>query len=763
MTIVKRFVAVVLATLFATMPRAAPPDWMANVPLRDSSAPVQPADGATVEQTPPDFSWPHRGPGVRYEFELVGPDGRAGRRATGHHNWIAWDEALPPGRYGWRVRALVSKDDERGEDSRIRHFTVPAAAVPFVVPPWRVLYERARAAPHPRALPPQGRAAFETLLAGERRRALAGLLSQVDAQLREPLSEEPGLRGTQGQYWGEVHQAALHARNAAFAWLATGQEAHARDALRRVLDLAAWASAGATSYARADEAARDVAWTLALAYDWLHARLDAEQKQRLLASIRTRVADLYDDVAAPGAAGTSRLAVHPYDSHGSQTLLYLAAISVLLAGDLPPAQEWLREALPLALQWSSPWGGEDGGYANGTAYAQWDGITSVLPWRVLRWGAGVDLARKAWVRNHPRFLAYMLPPGAPVGVFGDGAEQPLAEERARVAKGLARFAPSPLARWHAAQLEGDDASRIEMLLSEPEAGPAALPAGTPDAAFFASIGWVAMHSSLADPKRLSVYFKSSPYGSYNHSHADQNAFVIHAGGERLAIASGYYDGYGTPHWWRWYKQTRAGNAITFDGGQGQAVFEADGELGRGVVTRFEHRADHDVVTGDATSAYGGALTRAERTLVFVRPDLVIVHDVLASKQPRRWEWNLHALRPMQSDGAGRLQIRSGDVTLCVAMHADTAFKFEQTDRFVVPPRGGGRPNQWHGAFVSKGRSVAAEFVAVLRVGCGTPGVPVRRSDCGWVIEAGSRQVSLCRGQVTFNALGSPATTRRPAG
>ena len=36
-----------------------------------------------------------------------------------------------------------------------------------------------------------------------------------------------------------------------------------------------------------------------------------------------------------------------------------------------------------------------------------------------------------------------------------------------------------------------------------------------------------MHSSLSDPNRLSIFFKSSPYGSYNHSHADQNSFVIH--------------------------------------------------------------------------------------------------------------------------------------------------------------------------------------------------------------------------------------------
>ena len=39
------------------------------------------------------------------------------------------------------------------------------------------------------------------------------------------------------------------------------------------------------------------------------------------------------------------------------------------------------------------------------------------------------------------------------------------------------------------------------------------PEGTPNAAVFPVIGWAAMHSDLRDPRRTSVYFKSSPYGS----------------------------------------------------------------------------------------------------------------------------------------------------------------------------------------------------------------------------------------------------------
>src|SRR5207244_2887962 len=219
----------------------------------------------------------------------------------------------------------------------------------------------------------------------------------------------------------------------------------------------------------------------------------------------------------------------------------------------------------------------------------------------------------------------------PVGAFGDGAEQALTEAWARFGKAYTLFAPTPLGRWYASQLSGEDPRGFALLLAPPaDTSPAPYPAGTPDAALFPSIGWTAMHSSLQDPARVSVYFKSSRYGSYNHSHADQNSFVVNAGGQRLAIESGYYDDYMTSHWWQWYKQTRAQNAITFDGGQGQVVYEESGALGPGVITGYAHQAGYDVVTGDATQAYGGALTRAQRSLVYLRPNLILVYDALAS-------------------------------------------------------------------------------------------------------------------------------------
>ena len=713
--------------------RSGPADWMTAVPLQQSSAGIRPADGAEVEQTPPDFSWPALGPGASYRFVLRYPDGSEQSRTVGA-NWLNWHEALPPGEYTWQVHAVT---EHSRASSAARRFRVRVEAVPFVVPDPNTLVSRASGKPHPRGLPDAKVLAAMLAARGD---GVQRLLHQV-AGTQSPGNEPTG--DTVADIERQAYAAIDGAMAALLAYVATDDEAHYNRALEHTLALAAWNPHGTTSYARADQAARGIAAVLVVAYDWLFPRLDAAQRERLLAVLETRVGDMYRDVVGGGA----RLAVHPYDSHGNQTLTYVAMAATLLAGDLPAAEQWLRDTLPLTLNWLSPWGGEDGGFANGTAYAQWTTGDLLIPWSFLRWTVGVDVAQKAWVRNHARFLAYFLPPGAPTGVFGDGAEQALGEPRARFGKAFVLFAPNALGRWYGSRLHGEDPAREHMLLAAlPDKGPPVFPADTPNAALFPSIGWVAMHSNLADPARTSIYFKSSPYGSYNHSHADQNGFVLVVRGQPLLIDSGWYDDYATPHWRQWYKQTRAHNAITFDGGRGQAVFEEGGELGRGRITAFVATADYAIAVGDAAAAYGGALDVAERTLVYLRPSTLVVHDRLSSPTPRRWEWNLHALEQMEVESNGEISLAHGGAKVCVALLGDGPTTFSQRDAFAAPPSGDAHARQWHGSFVVAEPSAEAELVAVLRVGCPATPFASRRTDTGWEIEVAGRRVTVSAGR-----------------
>jgi hypothetical protein len=679
-------------------------------------APVHPADCSTTTQSPPEFVWPPQNGKNTYTLQLTHPDGRTETRETSA-NWVLWDRALAPGTYTWRLKVAGAAS----ETSRARTFTIAGDAVPFVVPTGDKLVQQARAAARPRTWSGDPTHPL-TAVRAKRSAAWADLVNEVENKMPAPVQPEPMATSIGSNYEDTVAEQ-KRTLGAALAWAVTRDGKYARDAKRRLLAQARWSANGPLSYANNDMGNRTVAWTLALGYDWMHDRLEPGERAEILAAIRARTQPMYADVIP-------RLAAYPYDSHGNVTLAIVAAIAALTVGDIPEADAWLRDTLPVAVIWTSPWGHQDGGFANGTAQMFWDTGSNLPAWYVLRNAAGVDLARKEWVRNHARFMAYFSPPGAPAGNFGDGQELALGELSSRVSKALARFVQDPFSRWYARATRGEDASRIELMLSP------AVDLGNPPApqaangAAFPSVGWVAMHSRLADPQRTSVYFKSSPYGSYNHAHADQNGFVIDHKGVRLATATGYYDGYKTPHWNQWYKQTRAANAITFDGGQGQGV---NGLEFAGEIARFESTPRYDVAVGRADKAYGGALTKATRTMVYLRPNIVVVRDELASATPRTWEWNIHAAQQMVVRGERSIRIRNGREQMCVEMLSGPEVKFDQNDRFDAPPSGKDLPNQWHGRFTTTAKSKTAEFVVMMRIGsdCRPDAAKAVKAGAGW--------------------------------
>ena len=568
----------------------------------------------------------------------------------------------------------------------------------------------------------------------------------------EPRLPEPGKEEIDASRAAEIQSIAFKEEDRllrlALAAMMLGDRSLVSAAVQRASDLAGWAPRGATGFFNHDFAATSVAWTLALAYDWLYADLTVGDRRKLLEAIRPRVEDMLSPPVSgmpTGWAGLDwgrKLDRWPYDSHGAVTLARLAVICSALAGEDALFDRCKEEVVPRYLTRPIPWDGGEGGYANGTHYAQWDvAYTHFVVWHLLKNALGVDLWQSDWAKAYLNFIVYFLPPGTPTGMFGDGAEQRHAGTWATQAKAYAAARPSALADWYALNQHGEDSLQLALLFAPQrdwKAIPNTLPPGTPSAVHLSDVGWVAMHSDLADRGRTSVYFKSSSYGSYNHSHADQNSFVIHARGRVLAADSGYYDYYGSPHWKGWYKQTRAHNAITFDGGQGQQPYTMDA---KGRITRFVHHADYDIATGDATASYGGALSQAVRSIVFLRPATVLVYDRLAAKTPRTWEWNLHALSRMKNKDARELEVEQDGVRMCVSLLEAPDGAFTQTDRFSVQPRGN-FPRQWHARYATQKKITEASFLALLDIGCRRPETRLSDGADGATLHVGGFQVLL---------------------
>ena len=344
-------------------------------------APVRPTDCFTLTQTPPEFTWPPQGGDTKYTYTLTltHPDGRSETRTT-TQNWLVWDKALPPGKYTWTMKSAPNN-----ENGQARRFTIAPDAVPFVLPGDEALLKQVRATQRPRSWP-GGRASPLLALRAERASGFAKLVEEVDGKLNLPVEAEPKSGSKNSNYDATVNEQ-KRALNSALVWAATINRKYGDDAARRLMAMAGWNASGPIGFKNNDMASRNVAWTLALGYDWMHDHLSAEQKAAILAAIRMRTRDMYNEYIA-----TNEITKNPYDSHGNLTLTIMAAIASLVAGDIPEADKWVVSTVPMAIAWTSPWGNGDGGFGNGTTQGMWDTGSNLLAWYVLKNATGIDIA-----------------------------------------------------------------------------------------------------------------------------------------------------------------------------------------------------------------------------------------------------------------------------------------------------------------------------------------------------------------------------------
>lgn len=702
------------------------PDWLSSAPAL--TMPVSPADCSSVDQTPPQFSWPDQGD-TRYLVELRDHQGKVVSHQT-DRNWLLMDAALPAGIYQWRVVMPDRRDKAAGE---WRQFTVPDGATPFPVPLMNDLAKKVTSKSRPRAYPTgEEKERYLQALASDRKASWDAFLVNARQQLGAPHVDAPDSLAirfvNQKDYstkLGDNKKNAGYEINrmldSALVWKVTGERSFLIDARETLLLMARWDPDGPTGINHHQLAGRTL-WSMALGLDWLYSELSPTERKEIVGVLASRMEALINEF---DIWPRRKLDKAPLNSHGWVALGEAAAAASLLLGEHPRARVWFDATVrPFAFLYS-PWGGMDGGMGNGTAYGTWDSLSLTIPMDVLRLSTGVDLFRKGWSQNLGRFLTYFAPPGTRRGIFGDGAEKSyLLGDIGNLANAHASRSTDPLLRWYAKQVPARRANDFIQVFPAASLTKSLVDIGEiPTAAHFPTIGWTAMHSSLKNREKISIYFKSSSFGSFNHSHADQNSFALSAFGQPLLIDSGYYDFYGSKHHDGWYRQTQAHNAITYDGGKGQILQRTSSkESASGKIVAFATSESIDYVIGDSTQAYGGALQKAFRTVVFLKPSTVVVYDVLSSTTPRRWEWNLHALAKFKQINQHEVFLQSGDEKLCITMSASSPVGFEQTDQFAVAPDFKKAADvidekQWHGQFFSSQPSKEVAFIAVLNVGC----------------------------------------------
>jgi len=171
----------------------------------------------------------------------------------------------------------------------------------------------------------------------------------------------------------------------------------------------------------------------------------------------------------------------------------------------------------------------------------------------------------------------------------------------------------------------------------------------------------------------------------------------------------------------------------------------------GAIRRFETTPGFDYVVGHAEKAYGGQLTKAQRSMVYLRPNTVIVYDSLAAPAPHAWEWNIHALHAMRKLSDRKIEIDGESTEMCVEMLASPDVAFEQNDQFPTPPQRNemnSKPTrQWHGTFATLAKSESAQFITLMRIGTpcaksSQPSAVATRDAKGWRVSVDGKTVEL---------------------
>ncbi len=664
--------------------------------------PQEPADGAVASTNPPSMIWRIDERAASYIIEMSPSEAfdRDVIRVEGidmpFYNHSA---VLAEGTWHWRWY-VVTPEGEVSEPGPTRSFIIAPGTPQMPVPPTAEIIANMPA--HPRIfVTPDTLDEFRARRNTAAREAWADIKYSADASLQvelpalelRPLPEDPGTSRKQVFYLqdgepmvpagldnGDFSVAASRANKLSLAYLISGDERYADAAKRWMLFVAPMRM----DYHLEDRGQHDtVVYNyeyglkgVALAYDRLYDRLTEDERRRVLDHIVYHCDNAYTWVH-------DRLKLHLnyQNSHGQQCMHALLTTVLAVADENEQTAQWADWLIRQYVN-RIAWGAEDGGYTEGQTYShKFQFILEGLA--ALRTATGIDVFVKPRLRNAGDFWMYCMSLNYWWNHWGDVYSLlipvPGASADTYISRFLASVTGNPYVTWWSDTVVGNPRHVPLWYLSSTGIEPKP-PVDIAQARLFPDVGQLAAYDRFYDHHSARIFFRSSPWGSASHSHADQNGFVIHAGGEIMACDSGYYTYYGDTYHRQFSVTTAAHNSILVNGeGQPKSI------TSRGYFTAFLNSADYCVFIGDAADAYPEMLDRFDRAVVFIRPDVFVVYDELGATEPSQFSWVLNTFEPAQIDEQARSMIvRQSDQRLRVQHLAPAELTYTQSNERPFP-------------------------------------------------------------------------------
>lgn len=169
----------------------------------------------------------------------------------------------------------------------------------------------------------------------------------------------------------------------------------------------------------------------------------------------------------------------------------------------------------------------------------------------------------------------------------------------------------------------------------------------------------------------------------NHEHHDQGSFQVAAFGEKLIDEAGYTNYYTDPRYADYFTQSPGHNTIEVDD-DAFSQKATDSRYWKSLqrcprISTHTFSAAIDYVQADLTNAYDGALKSFTREYLFLKPDVFITYDRIASTQAHSFAYFLHLPTGAHADVAGNTARITGEHASALITSA------RQTWRDVIEP------------------------------------------------------------------------------
>ena len=697
--------------------------WELAQPAADFTAwGYRPAEEGSSVVNPPTFTWAPEKHVKVYALDVARDDAFEDiTYAVAETPWSAHapSEVFAPGTYYWRYRAQ-NEAGEWSDWSTVRTFVVPEETRPFPKPT-RDELEARMPDKHPRLFfRPEDVPRLRALCEGEFQERYKELLAAGDRIIAQPPdTSEPPLypEGTEFKgeewkkiWWGNRIRAINVADPAAllgFLYQMSGDEKYAAAGRDLLLALTEWDPDGSTEYRYNDEAAMPLLYFPSRAYTWLHDYLTQEERAKVIVMMKRRGELCFNHL---------RDREHlwdPFASHSNRAWHFLGELAIAFHDDIEAAPEWLDYAMNIFYTCYPVWGGEDGGWHEGMAY--WASYQE----RFLYWvfavksAFGIDAFQKPYFDQAGYFPMYVAPPGAVTSGFGDQGFHIGSSRSARILHVWAGASGNGHWQWYAGQHESDDIGGYMGFIYEAQRKPvtAAPPVDIPTGRAFHDVGVAALNTTLLDAREnIGVLFKSSPMGSQSHGYNANNSFLLTMGGKPVLVRSGRRDVHGSPHHVKWMWSTRSDNSLLVNG-VGQYVHTP---MAEGRITALESTHRYGIVAGEAGDSYK-SLDGWSRRILFVKPDYLVIHDVIKATEPSTYQWLLHSQAEFGIENGNHVTLEDEPGALDVRFLKPAGLETTQTDQFDPPPAEWAHFNlhQWHLTASTVEKAREQTFVVVI--------------------------------------------------